>query len=70
MSQTPNPWVTALTQFDAAAERLHLDDALRQILRSCGRELTVHFPVRLSNGSTTVFRGYRVQHNVVLGPAK
>jgi glutamate dehydrogenase (NAD(P)+) len=70
MSQTPNPWVTALTQFDVAAERLHLDDALRQILRSCSRELTVHFPVRLSNGSTTVFRGYRVQHNVVLGPAK
>jgi glutamate dehydrogenase (NAD(P)+) len=70
MSQTPNPWVTALTQFDAAAERLHLDDALRQILRSCSRELTVHFPVRLSNGSTRVFRGYRVQHNVVLGPAK
>ena len=70
MSQLPNPWVTALTQFDAAADRLHLDDALRQILRSCSRELTVHFPVRLSNGSTTVFRGYRVQHNVVLGPAK
>ena len=70
MSQIPNPWVTALTQFDDAAERLHLDDALRQILRSCSRELTVHFPVRLSNGSTAVFRGYRVQHNVVLGPAK
>jgi len=70
MSQMPNPWVTALAQFDVAAERLHLDDALRQILRSCSRELTVHFPVRLSNGSTTVFRGYRVQHNVVLGPAK
>jgi glutamate dehydrogenase (NAD(P)+) len=70
MSQTPNPWVTALTQFEAAAERLHLDDALRQTLRTCKRELTVHFPVRLSNGTTTVFRGYRVQHNVVLGPAK
>jgi len=70
MSQTPNPWVTALTQFDVAAERLHLDDALRQILRSCKRELTVHFPVRLDDGSTTVFRGHRVQHNVVLGPAK
>ena len=70
MSQMPNPWVTALTQFDVAAERLHLDDALRQILRSCSREFAVNFPVRLSNGSTTVFRGYRVQHNVVLGPAK
>ena len=70
MPQTPNPWVTALTQFDAAADRLHLDDALRQMLRSCKRELTIHFPVRLGDGSTTVFRGHRVQHNVVLGPAK
>jgi glutamate dehydrogenase (NAD(P)+) len=70
MSQTPNPWVTALAQFDDAAERLHLDDALRQILRTCKRELTVHFPVRLGDGSTTVFRGHRVQHNVALGPAK
>ena len=70
MTETSNPWVTALTQFDDAADRLHLDDSLRQILRSCKRELTVHFPVRLSDGSTTVFRGHRVQHNVVLGPAK
>ena len=70
MAQMPSPWVTALAQFDDAADRLHLDDALRQILRSCKRELTVHFPVRLDDGSTTVFRGHRVQHNVVLGPAK
>ena len=70
MSQPPNPWVTALAQFDAAADGLHLDDNLRQILRSCKRELTVHFPVRLDNGGTSVFRGHRVQHNVVLGPAK
>jgi len=70
MSQPPNPWVTALAQFDAAADGLHLDDSLRQILRSCKRELTVHFPVRLDDGGTTVFRGHRVQHNVVLGPAK
>jgi glutamate dehydrogenase (NAD(P)+) len=70
MAEMPSPWVTALAQFDDAADRLHLDDALRQILRSCKRELTVHFPVRLGDGSTTVFRGHRVQHNVVLGPAK
>ena len=70
MAQMPSPWVTALAQFDDAADRLHLDDALRQILRSCKRELTVHFPVRLGDGSTVVFRGHRVQHNVVLGPAK
>ena len=70
MPRRPNPWVTALAQFDDVADRLHLDDSLRQILRTCKRELTVHFPVRLDDGSTTVFRGYRVQHNVVLGPAK
>ena len=70
MTETSNPWVTALTQFDDAADRLHLDDSLRQILRSCKREFTVHFPVRLDDGTTAVFRGHRVQHNVVLGPAK
>ena len=41
--------------------------------RSCGmpkRELTVHFPVRMDDGSVRMFTGYRVQHNINRGPAK
>ncbi len=65
-----DPLKTALAQFDAAADRLHLDDGLRAILRSCKRELAVHFPVRMDDASTRVFSGYRVQHNLARGPAK
>ncbi len=65
-----DPLKTALAQFDDAADRLRLDGGLRAILRSCKRELAVHFPVRLDNGSTRVFSGYRVQHNLARGPAK
>ena len=60
----------ALHQFDAAADHLALDAGLRAILRSPQRELTVHFPVTLDDGSVHVFTGYRVQHNVARGPAK
>jgi glutamate dehydrogenase (NAD(P)+) len=60
----------ARAQFDAAAEHLGLDPALREILRTPWRELTVHFPVALDDGTTAVFTGYRVQHNVARGPAK
>ncbi len=70
MSEPANAWATAVAQFDSAADRLRLDENIRPILRSCKRELTVHFPIRLDDGSTAVFRGHRVQHNVVLGPAK
>ncbi len=65
-----NPWELAQAQFDAAADRLKLDDDLRAILREPKRELTVHFPVRMDNGSIRMFTGYRIQHNINRGPAK
>ena len=61
---------TALSQFDAAAERLGLDDGTRAILRACKRELAVHFPVQMDDHTVRVFSGYRVQHNLARGPAK
>ncbi len=63
-------WEVALEQFDLAADRLHLDPNMRGILRTCQRELTVHFPVRMQDGVVKVFTGYRVQHNVSRGPGK
>ena len=61
---------TALSQFDAAAERLHLGEGMSQVLRACKRELSVNFPVTMSDGSIRVFNGYRVQHSLARGPAK
>ena len=65
-----NPWAVAQQQFDLAAERLNLDPGMRKVLREPRRELTVHFPVKMDDGSVEVFTGYRVQHNLGRGPAK
>jgi glutamate dehydrogenase (NAD(P)+) len=65
-----NPWQVAQRQFDLAAERLNLDVGIRRVLREPRRELTVHFPVHMDDGTTQVFAGYRVQHNLGRGPAK
>src|SRR5512133_3730617 len=60
----------AQQQFDLAADRLNLDPGLRRVLREPRRELTVHFPVHMDDGSVQVFTGFRVQHNLGRGPAK
>ena len=65
-----NPYAQAVAQFDAAAERLNLSQAMRAILRKPKRELTVNFPVRMDDGRIEMYTGYRVQHNVNRGPAK
>jgi glutamate dehydrogenase (NAD(P)+) len=65
-----NPFRIAQIQFDMAAEFLKLDLGLRQIMRTPKRVLEVAVPVKLDNGQTKVFTGFRVQHNVARGPAK
>ena len=65
-----NAWQVAQQQFDLAADMLNLDPGLRRVLREPRRELTVHFPVHMDDGSVQVFTGYRVQHNLGRGPAK
>ncbi len=65
-----NPFLNAQRQFDIAADLLDLDIGLRRILRVPQRELSVSFPVKMDDGSIQVFHGYRVQHNIIRGPAK
>ena len=65
-----NAWDVAQQQFDLAAEHLSLSPGLRKVLREPKRELTVHFPVKMDDGTVAVFTGYRVQHNLSRGPAK
>ena len=68
--QPRSAWAVAQARFDAAADVIGLTDDVRKILREPKRELTVHFPVRMDDGSVRVFTGYRVQHNISRGPAK
>ncbi|MGE5141214.1 MAG: Glu/Leu/Phe/Val family dehydrogenase [Rudaea sp.] len=69
-TEAPGLWDIAVEQFDIAADKLGLDQAMHGILRECKRELSVNFPVKQTNGQSRVFAGYRVHHNVNLGPAK
>jgi glutamate dehydrogenase (NAD(P)+) len=61
---------TAQRRFDAAADVIGLSEDARRGLRDVKRELTVHFPVRMDDGSVRVFTGWRVHHNISRGPAK
>ncbi len=65
-----SPYAVAVAQFDEAADRLGLSQAMRNVLRMPKRELIVNFPVRMDNGDVQVYTGYRVQHNINRGPAK
>lgn len=68
--ESTNPYQNALQQLEIVAVHLGLDPGLHEVLKYPQRELTVHFPVKLDNGSTRVFTGFRVQHNLARGPAK
>jgi glutamate dehydrogenase (NAD(P)+) len=65
-----SPWETALAQLDEAAELMGLAPGVHQTLRSPKRALIVSVPFRMDDGSTRVYQGYRVHHNVTRGPAK
>ncbi|MDE3104652.1 MAG: Glu/Leu/Phe/Val dehydrogenase [Acidobacteriota bacterium] len=68
--QETNPWEAQAARFDFAARKLQLDEGLWKVLRYPSRELIVHFPVGMDDGSIQVFTGYRVQHSFARGPAK
>jgi glutamate dehydrogenase (NAD(P)+) len=69
-SERDNPFRIAQQQFDKAAELLELPQSISAVLRVPQRELTVNFPVKMDDGSTKVYTGYRVQHNLGRGPVK
>ncbi|MDV3293490.1 MAG: Glu/Leu/Phe/Val dehydrogenase [Nitrososphaerales archaeon] len=69
-SDKPNAFDNALEQLRIAAEYLKLDEGIHQMLSHPKREVTVSLPVRMDDGKTKVFTGYRVQYNDARGPTK
>ena len=70
LETSPNPFEVAQQQLDEAAELLELDTAIHHLLRWPLRELHVTLPVRMDDGSTKIFHGFRVQYNDARGPTK
>jgi len=62
------PFASMMSLFDEAAERLLIEPDAYAILRKPDREIAVSVPVKLDDGMLAVFEGYRVQHNMGLGP--
>lgn len=65
-----NPFESAQEQFDKAAELLNLDSGIRELLRQPMKEIHFTIPVKMDDGSTKVFKAFRIKHNTARGPAK
>ena len=60
----------AFSQLESAADTMGLDPNVKERLKYPKRALQVAVPIRLDDGTVKVFEGYRVQHNMTLGPGK
>lgn len=63
-------FLMAQHQLDRAAELLHLDDNILERLKYPRKTLIVTMPVKMDNGKVKCFTGYRVQHDLTMGPSK
>ena len=70
MMEELDPFKISQEQLDNAAELMNLDKEAHAILREPMRELEVNMPVKMSNGTVKVFKGFRVQYNNARGPTK
>lgn len=68
MANSSNPLETAQSQLDEAASFLDLEPALSEFLRWPMREFRFTIPVKMDDGLTKIFHGYRIQHNSARGP--
>ena len=70
--QRTNPYESAMSQFKKAAAKLPTKEAqkLLLLLSQPQRILNVSIPVKMDDGKTRIFQGYRVQYNNSRGPYK
>ena len=65
-----NAFAMAQAQFDNVAEILNLDQGTRDLLRNPMREYHFSIPIKMDDGTSKVFKGFRCQHNDSRGPGK
>ncbi len=65
-----DPFKIAQKQLDEAAKIMKLDSQALAILREPMSMVQVQIPVRMDDGSTKVFTGFRVHYNFARGPTK
>ncbi len=65
-----SPLTSARQQLAKCIDILGIDPGVHERLSYPDRVVQVNSPVRMDDGSTKMFSGYRVQHNNALGPYK
>ena len=65
-----NPYDIAKSQLRQVAQTFAIDPNLVNVLQQCKKAVAVSIPVAMDDGTTHVFEGYRVTHNVARGPSK
>jgi len=65
-----NAFENAQAQFDRVADIIGLDGGMREFLRQPMKVVQVTIPVKMDDGSTKIFTGFRSRHNDARGPAK
>src|SRR5580765_6580619 len=65
-----NPWIRAQNQLKKVASRISLDPFLLARLLDPDRIIEVSLPLKKDNGEIVTTKGYRAQHNNLLGPYK
>jgi glutamate dehydrogenase (NAD(P)+) len=65
-----NPFKIAQSQLAEAAKIMDLEPAVHELLRWPLREFHVTLPVKMDDGTTRIFHGFRVQYNDARGPTK
>jgi len=65
-----NPFELAKAQLRRVGEIFALDPNLIRVLSQCKKAVEVSIPVAMDDGSTGVYQGYRVTHNIARGPSK
>ncbi len=69
-SEELDPFKIAQKQLDEAAAIMKLDPQAHAILREPMSMVQVQIPVKMDDGSTKVFTGFRVHYNAARGPTK
>ncbi|GAB4525008.1 MAG: glutamate dehydrogenase [Haliangiales bacterium] len=70
LKERGNLFEIATEQIEKAARAVGIDEDVWAILAQPKNELITNFPVRMDDGRYRMFKGYRVQHNNLLGPFK
>ncbi len=65
-----DPFKISQTQLDAAADLMSLDKQAHALLREPKQTVVANIPVKMRDGTTKVFTGFRVLYNDARGPGK